>query len=129
MAFLFLIKEKSPARKGCFLKFTESLKKNYQFRYIYNKGKSSATKFLVIYFVKNGQEINHLGVSVSKKVGKSVVRSRVTRLIKESYRLNEYRIKPGYDIVFIARVSANSASYAEINSSLCYLLKKHSLIL
>lgn len=111
------------------MKFTESLKKNYQFRYLYNRGKSSANKFLVIYFVKNNQDINHLGISVSKKVGKSVVRSRVTRLIKESYRLNEYRVKPGYDIVFIARVSANSASYAEINKALCSLLKRHGLFL
>jgi ribonuclease P protein component len=64
---------------------------------------------------------------VSKKVGKSVVRSRVSRLIKESYRLSEARVKPGYDIVVIARASANGASYVEIESALRHLLRKHGL--
>lgn len=108
--------------------FTESLKKNYQFRFVYNKGKSIANRYLVMYVVKNGNNTNKLGVSVSKKVGNSVVRSRVTRLIKESYRLTENSIKQGYDIVVIARVSANTATYDEINKSLKHLLKKQNLI-
>ena len=86
--------------------FTRSLQKNFQFRYVYNRGKSLANKHLVMYVIKNNKnaETNRLGISVSKKVGKSVVRSRVTRLIKESYRLTENEIKSGYDIVVIARV-------------------------
>ena len=73
-----------------------------------------------MYVIKNNKnaETNRLGISVSKKVGKSVVRSRVTRLIKESYRLTENEIKSGYDIVVIARVNAKDATYAEINASL-----------
>ena len=66
------------------MKHTESLKKNYQFRYVYNRGKSMANRHLVLYLVKNGTQANRLGISVSKKVGKSVVRSHVTRLIRES---------------------------------------------
>lgn len=110
--------------------FTHSLQKNYQFRYVYNRGKSLANKHLVMYVVKNNKngENNRLGISVSKKVGKSVIRSRVTRLIRESYRLTESEIKPGYDIVVIARVSANDASFAEIDASLKHLLKKHNLM-
>lgn len=109
--------------------FTSSLRKNYQFRYVYNKGKSLANKHLVLYVIKNVRqpENNRLGISVSKKVGKSVVRSRVTRLIRESYRLMEKEIKSGYDIIVIARVNSNSATYGEINKSLAYLLKKHGL--
>ena len=107
--------------------FTESLKKNYQFRFVYNRGKSIANKYLVMYVIKNGKEINHLGVSVSKKVGISVVRSRVTRLIKESYRLSEKNIKSGYDIVVIARNSCNGESFDTIYKSLNHLLKKHNL--
>ncbi len=84
-----------------------------------------------MYVVKNKKytDTNRLGISVSKKVGKSVVRSRVTRLIKESYRLSEEDIKQGYDIVVIARVSANGADYKEINKALLALLKKHDLLL
>lgn len=113
------------------MKFTQSIKKNFQFRFVYNKGKSLANRLLVMYVVKNKKytDTNRLGISVSKKVGKSVVRSRVTRLIKESYRLSEEDIKQGYDIVVIARVSAKGADYKEINKALLSLLKKHDLLL
>ncbi len=113
------------------MKFTQSLKKNFQFGFVYNKGKSVANRFLVVYVVKNKKDHsqNRLGITVSKKVGKSVVRSRVTRLIKESYRLNEHRLKPGYDIVVIARVNAKDASYHDINRALWNLLKKQDLCL
>lgn len=113
------------------MKFTQSIKKNFQFRFVYNKGKSLANRLLVMYVVKNKKytDTNRLGISVSKKVGKSVVRSHVTRLIKESYRLSEEDIKQGYDIVVIARVSANGADYKEINKALLSLLKKHDLLL
>lgn len=107
--------------------FTESLKKNYQFRFVYNRGKSIANKYFVMYVVKNRTQGNKLGISVSKKVGNSVVRSRVTRLIRESYRLNEKDIKPGFDIVVIARGAANGAPYEEVNRSLLHLFRKHKL--
>ena len=81
-----------------------------------------------MYVIKNGRNVNRLGISVSKKVGKSVTRSRVTRLIRESYRLSEQKIAKGYDIVVIARVSANEASYRDIYKSLNHLLKKHKLL-
>ena len=106
----------------------ESLKKNYQFRYVYNKGKSIANRFLVMYVVRNNKDSDFLGVSVSKKVGKSVRRSRVTRLIKENMRLMEHDLKKGFDIVIIARVSAGSADFYDIKKSLAALLKKHKLI-
>lgn len=109
------------------MKLTQSLKKNFQFRYVYNRGKSLANKYLVMYFIKNNQTYNRLGISVSKKVGKSVIRSRVTRLIRENYRLVEKNLKLGFDIVIIARVSAKEANYYEISKSLYHLLKKHSL--
>ncbi|MGL4791712.1 MAG: ribonuclease P protein component [Anaerotignaceae bacterium] len=113
------------------MQFTQSLKKNYQFGFVYNKGKSIANKYLVVYLIKNRKytTTNRLGITVSKKVGKSVVRSRVTRLIKESYRLMENDLKQGFDIVVIARVSANGAAYKDINKALFSLLKKHNLFI
>ena len=110
------------------MEFTESLRKNFQFRHVYNRGKSLANRHLVMYVIRNGRNKNRLGISVSKKVGKSVTRSRVTRLIRESYRLSEQNISRGYDIVVIARVSANEASYADIYRSLNHLLRKHNLL-
>ena len=93
------------------MEFTESLKKNYQFRFVYNRGKSIANRLLVMYVVRNGTNGNRFGISVSKKVGNSVVRSRITRLLRESYRLSESKFLAGYDIVVIARASALSGKF------------------
>lgn len=110
------------------MKYAESLKKNYEFRVVYRKGKSLANKYLVVYKYKNNKSNNRVGISVSKKVGNSVVRSRVTRLIREGYRLNEEFIeKEGWDLVIIARSSANGASYEEISKALVNLLKQHNI--
>ncbi len=103
-----------------------SLKKNSDFRKVYSKGKSYANKYLVVYKLANNQGVTRVGISVSKKVGNSVVRSRVTRLIRESYRLNE-NVPLGWDIVVIARSSANGVSYHDISAALVQLLKQHRL--
>jgi len=111
------------------MKNTVSLKKNYEFRHVYNRGKSIANRLLVMYLLPNTTDSNRLGLSVSKKVGGSVVRSRVTRLIKESYRLGEHKVKKGYTIVFIARASCNGASFKEVDSAVFHLLKKHNMLI
>lgn len=110
------------------MEFTESLKKNFQFRFVYNRGKSIANRLLVMYVVRNGTNGNRFGISVSKKVGNSVVRSRITRLLRESYRLSEHKFVSGYDIVVIARASAKGATYKEVESALLHLLHKQKLI-
>ena len=97
--------------------------KNRDFQIVYKKGKSTANKYLVMYVLKNETEENRLGISVSKKVGNSVVRHRITRLIRESYRLNQSQFKKGYDIVVIARATAKDKTYQEIESALLHLGK------
>ena len=110
------------------MKYAESLKKNHEFRVVYRRGKSLANKYLVVYKYKNNKTYNRIGISVSKKVGNSVVRRRVARLIRESYRLNEEVIeKQGWDLIVIARSAANGASYQGISQSLINLLKQHNL--
>ena len=69
------------------MKYSESLKKHKDFQHVYKKGSSYANKYLVMYVLENQTEGNRLGISVSKKVGNSIVRHRLTRLIRESYRL------------------------------------------
>lgn len=107
---------------------SESLKKNQDFQKVYKTGKSYANKYLVMYIINNGLEKNRLGISVSKKVGNSVVRHRVTRLIRESYRLNNEKLKSGFDIVVIARNSANGKGYNEISSAFMHLGSLHRII-
>ena len=109
-------------------KFSESLKSNYDFQRVYKNGKSYANKYLVMYVLENNKENNRLGISVSKKVGNSVVRHRVTRLIRESYRLHENIFNSGLDIVVIARNSASSVSFLKIESALLHLAKFHQII-
>lgn len=110
------------------MKFSESLKKNYEFQYVYKRGKSFANKYLIMYQMENGLGHNRIGISVSKKVGNSIVRHRVTRLIRESYRLQEGRFQRGYDIIIIARASAKGRTYQEIESALLHLGKLHNII-
>lgn len=109
----------------------EKIRKNIEFRAVYKRGKSFSNQLLVLYVYKNYQNkslnLNRVGISVSKKVGKSVIRSRVKRLISESYRLNKQGLKTGYDLVFIARNAANDKSYTEIENALKNLLKKAGL--
>ena len=109
-------------------KFSESLKSNYDFQRVYKNGKSYANKYLVMYVLENSKGNNRLGISVSKKVGNSVVRHRVTRLIRESYRLHENIFNSGLDIVVIARNSASSVSFLKIESALLHLAKLHQII-
>ena len=110
------------------MKFSESLKKNEQFRFVYNNGKSYANKYLIMYVKKNGLDKNRIGISVSKKVGNSVVRHRVTRLVRESYRLHENIFNSGLDIVIVGRASAATVGYKEVESALLHLSKLHHII-
>lgn len=105
-----------------------SIKKNSDFKEVYNNGKSYVNRYLVMYVMKNGLDENRIGISVSKKVGNSVVRHRITRLIRESYRLNEKEFNSGLNIVVIARAGSKEKGYKEISSAFMHLAKLHGII-
>ena len=110
------------------MEFSEYLKKNQDFKTVYGHGKSCANRYLVMYVLGNDSSGNRLGISVSKKVGNSVVRHRLTRLIRESYRLNESHFSKGFDIVVIARVLAKNATYRDIEQALLKLAATHHIV-
>ena len=110
------------------MNFSESLKKKQDFQSVYRNGKSYANRLLVMYVLENNLDKNRLGISVSKKVGNSVVRHHVTRLVRESYRLQENIFNSGLDIVVVARANAASASFREIESALLHLGKLHKIM-
>ncbi|NTW70991.1 MAG: ribonuclease P protein component [Eubacteriaceae bacterium] len=101
---------------------------NNVFKVIYSKGKSFANRLLVMYYMENGSVENRIGISVSKKIGNSVTRSRVKRLIKEAYRTNDLKFKKGYDIIFIARAGCSESDFAKIESAVLHLMKKNKLM-
>ncbi len=108
--------------------FSESLKKNSDFRNVYENGKSYANKYLAMYVLENNREVNRLGISASKKVGNSVIRHRFARLVRESYRLHENIFNSGLDIVVVARKNAASVRYYEIERALLHLSKLHRIL-
>ncbi len=110
------------------MKFSDSLKKNKDFQTVYRGGNSKANKFIVMYIKKNHMNINRLGISASKKVGNSVIRHHLARLIRESYRLHEEMFHSGWDIVVVCRQSAKDITYNEMNESILFLADLHHII-
>ncbi|MDO5344777.1 MAG: ribonuclease P protein component [Lachnospiraceae bacterium] len=110
------------------MEFSESLKKNRDFQFIYRNGKSYGNKYLVMYVLPCEKNRNRVGISVSKKVGNSVVRHRLTRLIRESYRLNEKKFVGGLDMIVIARPGAKERNFFEIERALLHLAKLHGIL-
>jgi len=108
--------------------FSQSLKKRQDFQLTYRKGTSKGNRYLVLYVLRKENKENRLGISVSKKVGNSVVRHRVTRLIRESYRLNEEKFVKGVDMVFVARPSCKGISYQEIEKSVLSLAERSRIL-
>ena len=111
------------------MRFSESLKKNYQFQNVYNNGRSFANRLFVMYVLENNSDSNRLGISVSKKVGNSVIRHHLTRLIRESYRLHEDMFNSGLDIVVVARKSAADINYHDMESALLHLFRLHKIVM
>ena len=110
------------------MEFSESLKKNRDFQFIYRNGKSCGNKYLVMYLYRRDGSKNRVGISVSKKVGNSVVRHRITRLIRERYRLNEKKFVGGLDMIVIARPGAKERNFFEIESALLHLAGIHGIL-
>ena len=105
----------------------EHLKKPSDFSKVYKRGKSFADKNIVVYYLPNQLGYPRIGFSVSKKVGNSVVRNRVRRLVRESFRTN-FTFTGSYDLIFIARIRANSIEYHEVTKSLKYIFKKINIL-
>jgi len=95
---------------------------------VYKNGKSRADKYLVMYVLDNNTDGNRLGISVSKKVGNSVVRHRLCRLIREAYRLHEDMFDSGLDVAVVVRKGASDCDYHVIENSLMHLAKIHHVL-
>ena len=106
----------------------ESLKKNKEFQNVYKNGKAKANRQFVMLILPNGSSQNRVGISVSRKVGNSVVRHHIARLVWESIRLQEAQLESGYDIVLTARQGAKEADYHQVYQSVRHLAGLHHIL-
>ncbi len=100
------------------------LKKNSQFTYIYKHGLSKHSKFLLVSYLKTKYQPFKIGFTVSKKIGKSVIRSKVKRYLREATRLELRNINNGYNYVFIAREGIDQLNLEELRKIIIELLTK-----
>ena len=105
----------------------EKLGKNSEFKKVYKFGKSKANRYLVIILVERESGPNRYGFSVSKKVG-SVMRHRITSLLRESVRTTDAKLKKSYNVVIVARNTAKGRSFQEIESAFLHLCRLHGIM-
>ena len=105
-----------------------SLKKTKEFKEVYDNKQSSADENIVMYIKKNEMESNRLGISVSKKVGNSVVRHLLCRRAREIFRLTNRYVTRGIDVVIVFRKGADEVSFETLKNSFLKLYKKHKIL-
>lgn len=105
------------------------LKKNEEFQVVFQQGTSVANRQFVVYTLKKeGQVTFRVGISVSKKIGKAVVRNRLKRYIREVLTGLEEHIASGYDLVIISRQGVEKLSFQEVRNSLIHVLKRAQVL-
>lgn len=109
------------------MKNTVSLNQNTQFKRLYYRGKAFHGPYFVLYMMRSSEPFNRLGFTVSKKIGKAVVRNHTRRLMYEAFRLYEPQLKTGYHIVMVAKKQCLKADFHKIYHTLGGTLKKADL--
>jgi len=110
------------------MKKAVTLKENYEFRRMYQRGKSAVSGSMVVYCRKNRLGHNRLGLTASTKLGHAVVRNRCRRRLREVYRLNSPALRQGYDLILVARGRTISAPWKELNDTFMKLCRKLDLL-
>ena len=102
---------------------TKMMKKNYEFRKVLSKGKYYSGKNIDAFIIENNKKCNYLGLAISTKVAKAVKRNMIKRLLRESYRKQEGKIKEGYSIVFLwkRKVDIRQAVYSNIETDMNFI--------
>lgn len=104
-----------------------SLKKNKEFNRVYRRGKSAGARGVALVYCRARHASVRVGFAVGKKVGNAVVRNKVKRRFREAFARQLPSVKPGYDLIFIARSEARDETFASLSRTIAYLLKKAGL--
>jgi ribonuclease P protein component len=100
-----------------------------QFQRVRNQGKSWAHPLLVLVAAPNNLEITRCGFSVGKRMGKAHSRNRIKRMLREAVRVRHAGIKPGYDLVWIARTAlTDKADFWDVDITVETLLRRAHLL-
>ena len=110
------------------MKAAVTVKENYEFRRLYQKGASAVGGGMVLYCRKNRLGRNRLGLVSSTKLGHAVVRNRVRRRFRELYRLHKPEMQPGYDVILVARGRAVRSTYQQLDETYLHLLRQAGLV-
>ncbi|MDD2458022.1 MAG: ribonuclease P protein component [Eubacteriales bacterium] len=108
---------------------TTTLRKNYEFGRVYQKGQHVAARTLVLHYFSRRHRQLRLGVTASRQVKGSVARNRAKRLLREAYRLHEHEIKPGYDLILVGRAVDPPATYWDVEADLLRACRRAGLLL
>lgn len=114
--------ESLPAR-GPRFRFPQAyrLKSTNEFQAVYTLKKSASDAVLIVYAGPNTLGHPRLGVSVSKRIGNAVVRNRYKRLFREAFRLGQYDLPTGVDLIVIPRQSRTPPTQEQVRESLMKL--------
>ena len=110
------------------MKRAVTIKENYEFRRMYQKGTSAVGGGMVVYCRRNKLGHNRLGLTASKKLGHAVVRNRCRRRLREVYRLHQGEMRQGWDIIMVARTRTATAPWQELNDTFLRICKKLDLL-
>lgn len=105
------------------------LRRNSDFQRVRRSGKFYASPLMALAFLRNELDHSRFGFVVSKKLGTAVQRNKVKRRMREAARLRFEGIKPGFDLVFVARPPASQVNYTELERSLENLLMQADLLI
>jgi ribonuclease P protein component len=103
------------------------INKGKEYGYIYKNGKRITGKYIIVFIKENNLDHNRFGIVTSKKIGNAVTRNRAKRQLREVIRKNIQIIRPGYNLVIIARFNMKESSFDLIEKDFLRIMKKASL--
>lgn len=107
-----------------------TLKKNYEFKNVLHRGKYFVRKHIIIYIENNNKNKNIIGIAINTKICKAVKRNYIKRIIRESFYIENKKIKQGFNIVFLwnKKASVSDINFHQIHKEINEIFKEAKII-